>query len=133
VQNLLNQLSVDMTDAPGVSGQIVRVNNWIVRGLSAVEDPYFPIIITTGDRGATSWLLCASPDTGRPAARIRFLQGFENPNLYQKAPDTMRVSGGLDDMVGDFQSMAHEYKGLVAFGGSTIEPKAVVGSNGSNS
>lgn len=133
VQNLLNQLSVDMTVAGGVTNQTIRVNNWIVRGLTAVEDPYIPIIVTTGSRGSTSWLLCASPNAGRPAARIRFLQGFEQPNLYQKAPDTMRVSGGLDDMVGDFNSMSHEYKGLVAFGGSTIEPKAVVGSNGSNS
>lgn len=133
VQNLLNQLSVEMTNAPGISGSVVHVNNWIVRGLTAVEDPYIPIIVTTGSRGSTSWLLAANPNTNRPAAKIRFLQGFEQPNLYQKAGNTARVSGGIDDAVGDFQSMAHEYKGLVAFGGATIEPKAVVGSNGSNS
>lgn len=132
VQNLMNQLSVEMTNAPGISGSVVHVNNWIVRGLTAVEDPYIPIIVTTASRGSTSWLLCANPNTNRPAARIRFLQGFEQPNLYQKAGNTARVSGGIDDAVGDFQSMAHEYKGLVAFGGATIEPKAVVGSNGSN-
>ena len=132
VQNLLNQLEVDMTNAPGISGSLVRVNNWIVRGLTAVEDPYIPLIVTTGSRGSTSWLLCAPPNAGRPAARMRFLQGFEQPNLYMKAGNTMRVGGGVDDTVGDFQSMAQEYKGLVAFGGTTIEPKSVVGSNGSN-
>ena len=132
VQNLLNQLEVEMTNAPGISGSLVRVNNWIVRGLTAVEDPYIPLIVTTGSRGSTSWLLCAPPNAGRPAARIRFLQGFEQPNLYMKAGNTMRVGGGVDDAVGDFQSMAQEYKGLVSFGGTTIEPKSVVGSNGSN-
>lgn len=130
VQNLLNQLTVDVTEVGGVSNRTVRVNNWIVRGLTAIEDPYIPIVCTSN--GATSWLLTADPNSGRPAAKMRFLQGFEEPNLYQKAGNTMRVGGGIDDMVGDFQSMAHEYKGLVAFGGTTIEPKSVVGSNGSN-
>lgn len=131
VQNLLNQLSVDVTAAGGVSGQTVRVNNWIVQGLTAVEDPYIPIVCTSN--GDTSWLLTADPNAGRPAARIRFLQGFEQPNLYMKAPNTMRVAGGIDEGVGDFNSMAQEYKGLVAFGGTTIEPKSVVGSDGKNS
>ena len=130
-QNLLNQLTVDVTSVGGVATQTVRVNNWIVQGLTAVEDPYIPIVATTN--GATSWLLAADPNANRPAARVRFLSGFEQPNLYQKAPNTQRVGGGLDEGVGDFQSMATEYKGLVAFGGSTIEPKSVVGSNGSNS
>lgn len=130
VNNLMNQLSVDMTNAPGVSGSVVTVNNWLVRGLTAVEDPFIKVVCTSN--AATSWLLTADPNAGRPAARIRFLQGFEQPNLYQKAGNTARVSGGIDDALGDFQSMANEYKGLVAFGGATIEPKSVVGSNGSN-
>lgn len=130
-QNLLNQLTVDLTAVGGVAGQTVRVNNWIVQGLTAVEDPYIPIVATTN--GATSWLLTANPSSGRPAARMRFLAGFEQPALYQKAPNTMRVGGGLDEGVGDFNSMATEYKGLVAFGGATVEPKSAVGSNGSNS
>lgn len=129
VQNILNQLSVDITEAGGTSPRVVRVNNWIVSGLTAVEDPYIPIIATTN--GATSWLLTTDPNVARPAAKMRFLSGFENPVLYQKAPNTNRVGGGLDDSIGDFQSMAQEYKGLVAFGGLTIEPKALVGSNGS--
>lgn len=130
VQNLLNQLSVEVTQAGGISGQTVRVNNWIVQGLTAIEDPYIPIICTSN--GATSWILTTNPATSRPAARMRFLAGFEAPALYRKAPNTQRVGGGLDDMVGDFESMAQEYKGLVAFGGTVIEPKAAVGSNGSN-
>jgi hypothetical protein len=128
--NLINQLTVDITEVGGVANRTVRVNNWIVQGLTLTEDPYIPIIATTN--GATSWLLAADPNVNRPAARVRFLAGFEQPALYQKAPNTMRVGGGLDEGVGDFQSMSTEYKGLVAFGGSTIEPKSVVGSNGSN-
>ena len=129
VQNILNQLTVDLTEAGGTANRTVRVNNWLVSGLTAVEDPYIPIVASTAN-GATSWLLTTNPSTARPAARVRFLAGFEQPQLYTKAPNTQRVGGGLDDAVGDFQSMAQEFKGLVAFGGTTIEPKAALASNG---
>jgi DNA primase len=75
----------------------------------------------------------AAPNASRPAAQIRFLQGFEQPALFQKAPNTQRIGGGIDAQLGDFQTMASEFKGLVAFGGVLIEPKSIVGSNGSGS
>lgn len=128
VQNILNQLEVDLTTDGGTANRTVRVNNWLVRGLTAVEDPYIPLVAT--NNGDTSWLLTTSPASGRPVARMRFLQGFEMPQLYQKAPNTQSLGGGLDASVGDFDSMAREWKGLVAFGGATIEPKAALGSNG---
>jgi hypothetical protein len=129
VQNLLNQLTVDVTSVGGTNTQTVRVANWIISGMTAVEDPYIPIIATTN--GATSWMLVADPNVNRPAARVRFLAGFEQPALFQKMPNTMRLGGGVDNALGDFQSMSQEWKGLIAFGGTTIEPKSLVGSNGS--
>lgn len=129
--NIANQLTVDLVEAGGTSNRTVRVNNWLVQGLTLVEDPYIPIIATTN--GDTSWVLTTNPNTARPVAMMRFLQGFEQPNLYQKAPNTQRVAGGLDPSVGDFDSMSMEYKGLVAFGGTAVEQKAAVGSNGSGS
>jgi hypothetical protein len=132
VQNILNQLTVDVVERGGTSNQTVRVNNWIVQGLTAVEDPYIPIIASTAN-GATSWLLAADPNVNRPAAKVRFLAGFDTPALYQKAPNTMTLGGGMASDLGDFQTMSQEWKGLVAFGGTTIEPKSVVGSNGSGS
>lgn len=133
VQNLMNQLTVDYPGvAPGVDGDItVRVNNWIVRNLEAVMDPYIPVIATTN--GATSWILASRPNSGRPIAEIGFLAGYEEPQLFRKAPNAARVGGGLDEMHGDFESMAHHYKGVIAFGGTAMEPKAAVASNGSNS
>ena len=129
-KNLINQLTVDVTQVGGVSGQTVRVNNWIVGGLTHVIDPYIPIIDTTN--GATDWFLFANPNEDRPALEVGFLTGFEEPALYQKAPNTQRVGGGLDPMAGDFYSMASEYKGVMGYGGTRMDTKSVVGSNGSN-
>jgi hypothetical protein len=134
VQNILNSLSYDATtDQGAATNRTVRVDSsWLKTGIMPVMDPYIPIVASTAN-GATSWGVTTNPNVGRPLARIRFLQGFETPALYQKAPDTQRVGGGLDADVGAFDSMASEFKGLIAFGGVQIEDKAGVFSNGSGS
>lgn len=132
VQNMLNQLTVDTTERGGTTAQTVRVNNWIVRNLTAVMDPYIPIVCSSAN-GNTAWALHATPSSGRPVAEIGFLAGFEEPQLYRKLANTVRVGGGIDQNAGDFESMAQHFKGVVAFGGATMDYKSSVGSNGSNS
>lgn len=133
VQNILNTLSYDATtDQGAAANRTIRVSNWLTAGITPVMDPYIPSVVTGGN-AATSWMVTAAPNASRPLAQIRFLAGFEQPALFQKVPNTQRVGGGLDSNVGDFQSMASEFKGLVAFGGVAIESKAGVASNGSGS
>jgi hypothetical protein len=133
VQNLLNTLTYDATTSEGAAtNRTIRVNNWLTTGITPVMDPYIPLVATTAN-APTSWMVTSAPNTSRPAARIRFLAGFETPALYQKAPNTQRVGGGLDADIGDFQSMASEFKGLIALAGVAIEDKAAVASNGSGS
>lgn len=134
VQNILNTLSYDATVNGAGANTTIRVNNWLTTGITPVMDPYIPAVVTgTPANAATSWILAANPASNRPLARIRFLQGFEAPVMYQKAPNTQRVGGGLDADVGDFQSMASEFKGLIAFGGAVIEPRSGVASQGDGS
>lgn len=129
--NIMNQVTVDVTQAGGTSAQVVRVDNWLVGNLSLVIDPYIPIVASTAN-GGTSWFLFANPSVGRPALEVGFLQGFNEPQLYQKLADTVRVGGGaVDQMAGDFSTMSQQYKGVVAFGGTRLDPKATMGSNGS--
>lgn len=132
VNNLMNMLTADVTVKGGASDQTMRINNWIVRGLTPVMNPYIPIVASTAN-GATSWALFANPNSGRPAGEIGFLNGFEQPRLYQKASNSQAISGGLDQAAGDFATMETHYKGVVGFGGTTLEVKSAVASKGSNS
>lgn len=133
VRNILNTLTFDATtDAGAATGRTLRVNNWLTAGITPVMDPYIPQVVTGGN-AATSWALVADPGVGRPIARIQFLQGFEQPALYQKTPNTQRVGGAVDPDVGDFQSMTSEFKGLVAFGGAVLEYRAGIASSGAGS
>lgn len=130
--NIMNQITVDVVEAGGTSNQTVRVNNWIVRNMRVAVDPYIPVVASTAN-GSTTWCLFADPNVGRPALEVGFVRGFEEPALYQKLANTVRVGAGIDQNAGDFATMSQEYKGVLAFGGTRLDPKAAVASNGSGS
>ncbi len=131
-QNLKHQLLADVNILGGATNARVRVDNWIVGNIQIVMDPYIPIVAATGTAGTKSWLLVADPAVqGRPAVEMGFLAGYDTPQLYQKVPNTMRIGGGVEPMLGDFQSMSTELKALMVFGGTQLDGRTTVGSNGS--
>lgn len=129
-RNILEAVDVRMTSAGGASGQELVVRNWVGSALTLVVDPYIPIVAATAN-GDTSWFLFASPSVGRPALEVGFLNGFAEPQLYQKMANTRRIGGDVDQTAGDFLTMSQEYKGVVAFGGTRLDPKSTIASNGS--
>ena len=131
-RNILNALQVWLTAAGGVSGQQINVENWIGASLSLAIDPYISIVASSAN-GGTSWALFASPSVGRPAIEVGFVNGFSEPQLYQKLANSVRIGGGIDQIAGDFTTMSQEYKGVIAFGGTRLDPKSTVASNGSGS
>lgn len=127
----MGQSATNPAAGGGTAFQQLQVANWMSRKLKVVVDPYIPIIATSN--GNTSWFLFADPADSRPALELAFLRGYEQPGIYMKAPNTMRVGGGLDEMMGDFDTMERQYKGIVILGGARIDGKATVASNGSGS
>lgn len=132
-QNIINALTVRATVVGGATNQEIEYSNWIGSSLRGViVNPYIPIVASSSN-GDTSWFLHADPSVGRPAFEMGLLQGFAEPQLYQRMSDTMRVGGGVDQMAGSWSNMSQEYKGVMAFGGTLLSPKSSVASNGSGS
>jgi hypothetical protein len=131
-RNIVNATTVRQTTAGGASGLELETQNWLGSSLSVVVDPYIPIIASSSN-GSTSWFLFASPSVGRPAIEVGQLAGFQEPALYQKMANTVRIGGGMDQMAGDFSTMSQEYKAVIGFGGTLLSPKSAVASNGSGS
>ena len=105
---------------------------YITRNMKPIQDKYIPII-NTSSSSATCWGLIYDPSAqARPAIELGFLVSYDTPQLFQKAPNTMRVGGGMDPMVGDFYTMQQEYKGLLVFGGTQIDGRSTVASTGLN-
>lgn len=132
--NILNatELLAAAGGGDGTGNDQVRTANWLTNRLRVIVNPWLPIISTTN--GNTSWYLFANPAEGRPACEVGFLSGHETPELWMKAPNAMRVGGGLvGPEEGDFVNDSVRYRVRHVLGGVLMDPKSAVASNGTGS
>jgi hypothetical protein len=134
--NLMNQVSNWIQNeggtgnAQGFPTQFLQVNNWAIRDMVPILDPYIPIVVT-GAASTSSWSIVVDPNAqNRPCVEVGFLNGYETPQIYQKLPNTQRMGGGVDAMMGDFYSMDQDMKIVGVFGGTQIDGRSTVASTG---
>ena len=113
--------------------QRILTNNWMRNNVTLIVNPTLEMIDSTS--GSTAWYLHAASNTGRPLIEVGFLTGYETPQIFMKSPNAIRVGGGglIDPMQGDFDHDAIDYKIRHVFGGSVVDPRASVASNGTGS
>lgn len=129
--NILNATELWLNLAAAVGTQQLHTTNWMKGKVNLNVNYYIPRIATTAN-GATSWFLFANPGTSRPAIEVGFLRGHEEPEVFVKDPNAMRIGGGaVTPMDGDFDTDTLQYKVRHVMGGTVIDPKASVASNGS--
>ena len=140
VENILNGFSVWVQNeggtgnAQGFPTQFLETKNWVAQNLEPVMDPYIPIVCTTAGIKNTMWGITVDPDSQeRPNTEVGFLNGFETPQIFTKVPNTMRLGGGVDPMMGDFYSMDQEMKIITVMGGAHIDGRSTVASTGAGS
>jgi hypothetical protein len=130
--NILNAVQIDAATGggDGTGHNQLRVNNWLARRVSVVVNPWLPIVSATAN-GNTSWYLIAQTMAGRPAMEVGFLRGYEQPQVFVKAPDSLRVGGGMAAVEdGDFETDAIRHKVRHVLGGVLMDYKMAVASNG---
>jgi hypothetical protein len=131
-QNVKRALFANITEAGGTTNQQLRTPAWVADQFTPVFNPWINILDTTAASAhARQWYIFANPAKGRPAIELGFLRGFSTPQLYRKMPNTISVSGGAVDNMGDFDTMSSEYKSMIVYGGVTMEYRATMSSNGS--
>jgi hypothetical protein len=131
--NILNALQID-TNIKGGSDKVrLRVENWMKNEVQLQIEPYIPHVADE-ENGNTMWALFASPQTGRPALDLGFLRGYEEPSLYERAPNARRIGGG-GDVNESFEDDSVAWRIRHVLGGtrliSTGGHRATVASNGS--
>lgn len=133
---LVNALQIQAkTSGGGSSAEEIYTTN-LFSNLQIAVLSYMPKIITaTPANASTSWFLFASPEqVERPAVEIGLLKGHEEPEVFMKSPNAVRVGGGdASAMDGDFETDGVVYKTRFVFGGATMDYRAAVGSNGTGS
>jgi len=135
-KNLMNQISNWIQTEGGTGNtqgfptQFLQTNNWAIRDMTPILDPYIPIVVT-GAASTSSWAIVVDPNSqNRPCVEVGFLNGYETPQIYQKLPNTQRMGGGVDAMMGDFYSMDQDMKIVGVFGGKQIDGRSTVASTG---
>lgn len=130
--NILAASQVWLNDRGGATNERLVITNWMKGRLTIAVDYYLPIV--DGTHGTTGWYLFANPNSGRPALEVGFLRGHETPELWIKEPNARRIGGGgVNPADGDFDTDSIHYKVRHVFGGTTIDGKMSVYSNGSGS
>ena len=115
----------------GFPTQWLNVPNWPMSGVTPIVDKYLPLITTSSGVKDTQWYLTYEPSVqARPSLELGMLAGYETPQLFQKVPNTMRVGGGVEPMLGDFWTMNQDYKGILVLGGTQIDGRSTVASTG---
>jgi hypothetical protein len=131
--NILNAIQLNLAAAGGTTTQELVAVNWMKNRVRLSVNPYLPIVASSSN-GSTQWYLFANPNNGRPALEAGFLRGHEEPEVFMKSPNARRVGGGdVDAFSGDFDTDSIEYKVRHVLGGTRMDPKMTVGSNGSGS
>jgi hypothetical protein len=128
-RNIMNATEIRAAAGGGVGtgGDQITARNWMAGEIAElVVNPWIPVIDVSANV-ATTWYLFADPGVGRPAMEMGFLRGNEEPALFVKSPNAMRVGGGAvaaED--GDFETDGINYKVRHVFGGVLEEPKAAL-------
>ncbi|MFI7608807.1 Mu-like prophage major head subunit gpT family protein [Micromonospora sp. NPDC049366] len=116
----------------GPGGNITIISgNGVAANLRRSVNFWLPTVASTANAD-TTWAVFANPDTsGRPAIEVGFLRGYEQPGLYEKIPDMRRIGGG--EVPWSFNHSQQEKKVQHVFGGTFVDPRMVVGSDGKGS
>lgn len=132
--NIMNAIQLNMnTSGGGTSAQTLETVNWMKNRVKLSVDYYIPNVASSSN-GSTSWFLFADPNNGRPALEVGFLRGHTTPEIFIKAPNAQAVGGGaVTPMAGDFATDSIQYKVRHVLGGSRLDPKMTVASDGSGS
>lgn len=96
-----------------------------------VDVNYWIDSVATTANADTSWWVFADPNGTRPALEFGRLRGFEAPALYEKIPDMRRLGGGDEPF--SFDTEAAEKKVKHVYGGTFVDEKMTLASNGSGS
>jgi Mu-like prophage major head subunit gpT len=127
-QEIIDTVEYRVVDGNG-NIRIIKGNG--VAANLGVDINYWIDSVATTANADTSWWVFADPAGSRPALEFGRLRGFEAPALYEKVPDMRRMGGGEEPFSFDTESQEKKVKHV--YGGTFVDAKMTMASNGSGS
>ena len=128
-RKLLQSLVLTYAGGAGASPSAYPTANVVAQlGLVLKINPWIEIIDATN--GATSWYLFADK-ANVAAVEMGFLRGYEDPQIFMKAANALRIGGGeVSPFDGDFDDDDIWYKLRHCNGGATLDYRGAYWSDG---
>lgn len=124
--DILNATEYRLKDAAG--NETIISGNGVAANLTITTNFFLGTVTKTN--ADTSWYLFANPtQSARPAIEVGFLRGYEQPALYERIPDMRRFGGG-GEVAWSFDFGDNEKKVQHIMGGTFVDPRMTLGSNG---
>jgi hypothetical protein len=130
------QVEGGTSNAQGFPAQLVEATNWAMQNMKLVMNPYMPQVMSgaAGNIAQTAWAIVMDPNAqNRPCVEVGFLNGFKTPQMFRRAGNTMSMGGGIVETMGNFDTNDSDTKIVSVFGGTVVDGRSCVGSNGSGS
>ena len=125
-QNILNSIEIQYTEG----STVWKTNNWMKTRIVLHVNPYISVIDPTN--GKNSWFLFPDPADIETLVLAK-LTGHEEPEIFMKNPNAMRIGGGEDPFGGDFDTDSIEYKVRHVVGGAVFDWRGCYASTGTAS
>ena len=108
-KSILEAIELIYPDTQGTADNYVnyRTNNWIKQRITLHVNPYLPMINTAN--GDKAWYVLPDPADIYCLVFAR-LRGHEEPEIFMKNPNAVKLGGGQDPFNGDFDHDSIEYK-----------------------
>lgn len=127
-KSIINAIELQYTEAEGAF--MWKTTNWMKTRITLHVNPYLPIINTTN--GTTAWFLFPEPSDIEVLVMAK-LTDHEEPEIFMKNPNAVKLGGGEDVFGGDFDTDSIEYKVRHICGGALFDWRGCYASTGAGS
>ena len=124
-KSIVNAIELQYSEASG--NLIWKTANWMKTRITLHVNPYLPIINTTS--GNTAWFIFPEPSDIETLVLAK-LTDHEEPEIFMKNPNAVRLGGGGDVFGGDFDTDSIEYKVRHVIGGAVFDWRGCYASTG---
>ena len=113
-RNILNAIEIQYTE----SSTTWKTANWMKTRIVLHVNPYISVIDPTN--GYKTWFLFPDPADIETLVLGKLI-GHEEPEIFIKNPNAMKIGGGEDPFGGDFDTDSIEYKVRHVVGGAVFD------------
>ena len=130
---LMNSREIRSTSSADAKGgneyEFIMNSNAFIGNITFQVNPTLDIVTPSSHANANAWYMFGIPTNSRPGIEVAYLRGHTRPQIFMRMSDSRALGGG--DIRGSFEKDTLDYKARGVFGGTVIDHRQMLASDGS--